>query len=145
MSHNRIKAHKQNDTESSSSNSENSDNNSSTEVKHVTKNTKYKEDQKKVFKQIKKLLNVSNKKQYFTSLDLKNIKEEFAENYVPKVMAYFPASIWSYGEKSKNYHMCILRKLFKINNLEIVSKETSKKIESKTVRFYKYIIIPLLD
>jgi hypothetical protein len=59
-------------------------------------------------------------------------------------MSYYPASVWSYGEKSKNDHMCVLRKLFKMNKLELISKDTSKKIGDKTVRIYKHVMIPYL-
>ena len=136
MSHNRIKAKKTSDTESSSSESDSSDSESSTEFTNATtkskktifdKNITYKDEQSDLFKKIKKLLNITDNKQYFTSFELNEVSDVFKNKYIPKIQAFYPSSIWTYGKDSKNYSMCILRKLFKKNGLQLVKKDAYKK------------------
>ena len=97
------------------------------------KNSRYIEEQKELFEKLKKMLKINYEKQSFTSYDVENIKKKFMKDIMPKIKEYFHCRIWAIKDEGKNYHMTVIRRIFKYYGYYLAYSGTNRMINGEKI------------
>jgi hypothetical protein len=124
------------DTESDSS-----DNNIKVRKSRMTKDVKYKKEQKEVFKRVKKYIKYDEDDCSFSSLDIN--QEKIKGEIYDDIKKYFHSkNTCGIDVNSYKGPMSLIRNVFKCNDLEIISKNAhSKDEDGNKIVAKKYIAI----